>query len=200
MTERPIDSGWWLATDGNWYPPTAGRNGPPPTPAGWYADPCGGGQRYWDGGEWTAIVREADGSGPSSPRDALAAAIEALDRGERPVLAVPGSSGGAPRVDGSVVEMAARRPAPVAHTAPPVPMLPQSVPAAPSTAPSTAAPARAPMPEPAAVAVSGVMSDGIGELDAGAAAAWDAFVSLERPDDELDEAQRSRVFRRRRSA
>jgi hypothetical protein len=175
MTERPIDSGWWLATDGNWYPPTAGCDGPPPTPAGWYADPCGGGQRYWDGTEWTAVVRGSDGAGPSSPRDALDAAIEALDRGERPVLAVPAS----PRAPSAaaVVEMAAHR-----------------RPTVPSAAP---APGVTPAPTSASAAAA---HDGIGELDAGASAAWDAFVSLERPDDEIDEAQRSRVFRRRRSA
>lgn len=181
MTERPIDSGWWLATDGNWYPPTAGRTGPPPTPAGWYADPCGGGQRYWDGSEWTAVVREGDGSGPRSPRDALDAAIEALDRGERPVLAVPGPTGGAAApLDGAVVEMAAHRRA-----------------ATPTNAPATTLP---PLPTSTSTPESPGAPGGIGELDAGASAAWDAFVSLERPDDELDEAQRSRVFRRRRSA
>jgi hypothetical protein len=28
----------------------------PPIPAGWYADPAGFGQRYWDGSAWTSEV------------------------------------------------------------------------------------------------------------------------------------------------
>ncbi|MDY7104552.1 MAG: DUF2510 domain-containing protein [Actinomycetota bacterium] len=151
MTDRPIDSGWWLATDGNWYPPAPGADGPPPTPAGWYHDPCGGGQRYWDGDAWTAVVRDADGAGPVSHREALDRAIEALD----------GTAGAEDAADGAVVELVARRTEQLR---------------------------------------AGDTGEGIGELDPGAVAAWDAFVSLDRPEDEVDEAGVTRVFRRRRSA
>lgn len=33
-----------------------------PPPAGWYADPAGsGGERYWDGGDWSHVTRPAGG-------------------------------------------------------------------------------------------------------------------------------------------
>ena len=34
-------------------PPPPPDEAPPTMPAGWYADPEGGGQRYWDGKNWT---------------------------------------------------------------------------------------------------------------------------------------------------
>src|SRR5919106_24893 len=34
-------------------PPPPPGEAPPTMPAGWYADPEGGGQRYWDGKNWT---------------------------------------------------------------------------------------------------------------------------------------------------
>jgi hypothetical protein len=34
-------------------PPPPPEEAPPPMPAGWYSDPEGGGQRYWDGKNWT---------------------------------------------------------------------------------------------------------------------------------------------------
>ncbi len=39
-------------------------------PAGWYADPTGGGQRWWDGAQWTSHVMPADA--PLSPASAQA--------------------------------------------------------------------------------------------------------------------------------
>jgi hypothetical protein len=33
-------------------------NNPPADAPGWYEDPCGMGQRYWDGRRWTAQQRE----------------------------------------------------------------------------------------------------------------------------------------------
>jgi Protein of unknown function (DUF2510) len=71
-------SGWWLASDGEWYPPEqrpsytdgavadaeeqqaaphieqeAGAENPP---AAWYSDPLIPGLRYWDGSNWTEHV------------------------------------------------------------------------------------------------------------------------------------------------
>ena len=34
-------------------PPPPPDDAPPTMPAGWYSDPEGGGQRYWDGAKWT---------------------------------------------------------------------------------------------------------------------------------------------------
>jgi hypothetical protein len=70
--------GWWLASDGAWYPPEqspshghdavagaeehqAAPHGEPGAsaanpPAGWYRDPLISGLRYWDGFIWTEHV------------------------------------------------------------------------------------------------------------------------------------------------
>lgn len=38
-------------------------------PAGWYADPAGsGGERYWDGGNWSHVTRPAGGMGGAAPQ------------------------------------------------------------------------------------------------------------------------------------
>lgn len=37
---------------------------PPNPPAGWYADPGGAGQRYWDGTSWTEHVQGAAAATP----------------------------------------------------------------------------------------------------------------------------------------
>jgi Protein of unknown function (DUF2510) len=37
---------------------------PPPPPAGWYVNPSGSGQRYWDGEQWTDSF---SGAGPPPP-------------------------------------------------------------------------------------------------------------------------------------
>jgi hypothetical protein len=36
-------------------------------PAGWYADPSGAGQRWWDGGRWTEHVMPASAPAPTGP-------------------------------------------------------------------------------------------------------------------------------------
>jgi hypothetical protein len=38
------------------HPPNYGFSPPTTTPPGWYADPQGYGQRYWDGSAWTPNV------------------------------------------------------------------------------------------------------------------------------------------------
>ena len=46
-------------------------SGPGQTPAGWYADPSGGGRtRYWDGAGWTEHYSEA-GGGPAGGADRI---------------------------------------------------------------------------------------------------------------------------------
>ena len=84
-------SGWWLASDGEWYPPEqspsypddavgdaeeqqgaphieqeAGAGSPP---AAWYSDPLTSGLRYWDGSRWTEHVayRRYTTQRPGSP-------------------------------------------------------------------------------------------------------------------------------------
>lgn len=68
--------GWWVASDGRWYPPqdtelpppigapVAGLAPPasPQQPAGWYADPYGvlGNLRWWDGTGWTTHQSSSD--------------------------------------------------------------------------------------------------------------------------------------------
>jgi hypothetical protein len=41
---------------------------PPPAPAGWYVNPTGSGQRYWDGEQWTDSY---SGAGPPLPPSSL---------------------------------------------------------------------------------------------------------------------------------
>ena len=55
-------------------PPPPAPQGPPP---GWYPNPEGGGQRYWDGARWTEHVADESGS-RSWPRIVLLAGIAAL--------------------------------------------------------------------------------------------------------------------------
>lgn len=55
MSDESRGEGWWLASDGKWYPPESKPSAlaPPPTPTasppeGWYDDPERPGQRrYW---------------------------------------------------------------------------------------------------------------------------------------------------------
>lgn len=47
----------------------------PAPPAGWYANPEGSGQRYWDGGHWTEHFSE-EPPPPGMPQAALAAVKE----------------------------------------------------------------------------------------------------------------------------
>ena len=65
MSSSTQAPGWWLATDGNWYPPESHPDAarrlaptpPPPPPAGWFADPMRRHEhRYWDGSRWTDHV------------------------------------------------------------------------------------------------------------------------------------------------
>lgn len=59
MSDVSQGPGWWLASDGRWYPPapvtTPQTAAAPLAPAGWYPDPATGLQRYWDGSRWTDI-------------------------------------------------------------------------------------------------------------------------------------------------
>lgn len=48
-------------------------------PAGWYADPSGGGQRWWDGAQWTSHVMPTDA--PLSPAPAPASAQATVSAG-----------------------------------------------------------------------------------------------------------------------
>jgi hypothetical protein len=79
MTESAAGSGWWLASDGKWYPPAAApahemnelnAASYRPPPPGWYPDPwIAQGQRYWDG-TWTgyALPPKRRRLLPTSPR------------------------------------------------------------------------------------------------------------------------------------
>ena len=56
----------------------------PPTPAGWYPDPDGsGGQRYWDGSEWT------EHRAPATPEPAEPPATTEPPGSEQPTTVVP---------------------------------------------------------------------------------------------------------------
>jgi len=93
VTEVSRRPGWWLASDGRWYPPedspnatrrvdaaTASRQSrsapsvEPEDPAapdestqglpsGWYEDPVGAGLRFWNGTTWTGLARPANPPG-----------------------------------------------------------------------------------------------------------------------------------------
>ena len=52
------------------HPPNYGFSPPTTTPPGWYADPQGYGQRYWDGAAWTPNVAPLYGPPPASKGDA----------------------------------------------------------------------------------------------------------------------------------
>jgi hypothetical protein len=92
MSDVSGGPGWWLASDGKWYPPESWAQ-PAPAPAslsapaipvpgqssvtfpppGWYLDPSGlPASRYWDGSQWTQTVGSSPHQGAAPrPRQAF---------------------------------------------------------------------------------------------------------------------------------
>jgi preprotein translocase subunit SecG len=62
-------------------PDSSSADAPPPAPAGWYVNPSGLGQRYWDGEAWTDSF---SGAGPPPPESSVEA---------RPVAGTSGHMG-----------------------------------------------------------------------------------------------------------
>jgi hypothetical protein len=54
---------------GKWGVDLSSDDSPPSAPAGWYVNPSGSGQRYWDGEQWTDSY---SGAGPPPPSSVVA--------------------------------------------------------------------------------------------------------------------------------
>jgi Protein of unknown function (DUF2510) len=114
MSATSHGEGWWVASDGKWYPPEqhpdfdstarppeptspgvlatlpslsmmAETSAPPAAPEGWYPDPADPSrQRYWDGSTWTVAAPPVPPQPAAEPKRA--------GRGRRTGLAVAGVS------------------------------------------------------------------------------------------------------------
>ena len=76
----------------------APRQAPDTAPAGWYSDPDGQGERYWDGNAWTDHFRSASPPPPSVPQPAQSPAfqespqaVQAAAPGAPPAFVGPGA-------------------------------------------------------------------------------------------------------------